>query len=179
MSDDSTIISIKNNINLNLRSNEGRAKIIKLCQACQNKKVLQIIEYLLEHESAYLQKISDDLNIPSPMVLNYITKIDEINFINIENKPINKNTKDHRFFSLKKNLKVTIKFSVNFFVIGIASIMTYFATIKEKTIDPHEDIDFSSDVSITNNSQEAIIFSLLVVIAGLVALFIIEKKKKR
>ena len=115
MVDDSTIIHIKNNINLNFRSKEGRVRLIKICQACQNEKVLDIIEYLLEHEStSYLQKISDDLNIPSPMILKYITRLDEIEFIDTENKPINKNTKDHRFFSVKKNLKITIIFSITF-----------------------------------------------------------------
>ena len=124
MVDDSTIIHIKNNINLNFRSKEGRARLIKICQACQNKKVLDILIYLLEHEStSYLQKISDDLNIPSPMILKYITKLDEIEFIDTENKPINKNTKDHRFFSVKKNLKVTINFSIIFVVVIIHLII--------------------------------------------------------
>ena len=121
---------------LSLRATDDSLK--KFCEIGASDTGRKILLALTEKEG-YLNEFANKLNLTVPTLYNHLKKLEEIDVLDIVEKPISKKTKDHRYFIMKTDfflsmtpedeqskLKRIFKEGVKFVSIGITSVVSFF-----------------------------------------------------
>ena len=147
------------------------------------------IMLILSENQMYVNEIAKKLTMRVSLVIHHLQKIIDLGIIEIEEKPISKKTKNHRYFKLNADiyfsltpdkdgnkLKRIFKDGVKFVGIGIAGIVSYLVSNSQTStyLPPQSTLT-------ENNVLSPVIVLLLVLIIGLIIerIYFQFKNKKR
>ena len=155
-----------------------------LGELLSNETSRKIINSLIENEM-YTNELSVKLDIPISLVAHHLRKLEQVNLVEVTEKPLVKKGIKHKHFRMIPNLfvgsspseniqeseslKRIFKKTVKFAGIGIASFFVWATSLIENKIDAEP---------IEPQFYEKSDFILLLIIFGLLILFTINKKRK-
>ena len=159
-----------------------------LGELCINETSRSIMLILAENQM-YVNEIAKKLSMRVSLVIHHLQKIIALGIVEIEEKPISKKTKNHRYFKLNADiyfsltpdkdgnkLKRIFKNGVKFVGIGIAGLVSYLITMSNNVV-PSKHLPPDNQ----NIDASPVIILLLVLIIGLIIerIYFQFKNKKR
>lgn len=144
-----------------------------------NESSRSIILALIENQM-YVNQLAEKLDMRVSLVIHHLKKLGELGLLDIEEKPISKRTKDHKFFKINTDvflsftmdktgnkLKRIFKNGIKFTSIGITSLFVWLYKINDPTI------EYSQETTL----DDPLTIPLIIIIIGLIVLLLKKEKK--
>lgn len=170
-------------------------KLKLLGELLSNKSSRDIIKLLIDKEM-YTNEIVKKLELKVSLVIHHLQKMESIGLLEITNKKITRNGENHRFFRIPTGMlilpneskeitdngffKGIFKTSMKFVAIGITSLISFLALTPHRQNVGSVVLDIPEKDLIEKISEiDPLIFSLLIIIVGLIIERIFSKKRKK
>lgn len=148
-----------------------------------NESSRSIIVTLIEKQM-YVNQLAEKLDMRVSLVIHHLKKLGELGLLDIEEKPISKRTKNHKFFKINKDIflsftedksgnKLSRIFTevVKFASLGFVGVISYFMALGGTSSELHDLLEGELP---TSDIMSPLVVSLTVIIFGLALLYYIK-----